>query len=70
MTMMMGLLMLHCSIVDADETFDTRTFFAYITTLAVALLGVLVYKQKTAAPTVRLRNDGDDDDDDDDCCRL
>jgi hypothetical protein len=41
-----------CSIVDSDEALDTRSLFATITTLAVAVLGFLVYKQKTARPVV------------------
>jgi hypothetical protein len=41
-----------CSIVDSDESFDTRSLFATITTLAVAVLGFLVYKQKTARVAV------------------
>jgi hypothetical protein len=40
------------SIVDSEEAFDSRTLFAYITTLAVAVLGVLVYKQKSVRPQV------------------
>jgi len=37
-------------IVDSEESFDTRSFIAYVSTLAIGVLGVLVYKQKSTKP--------------------
>jgi hypothetical protein len=40
-----------CSIVDSEESLDTGAIIAYASTLAIGVLGLLVFKQKSAPAT-------------------